>query len=79
MGNFKLKLNYAGIGQLLRSSEMAAAVESKASEIAARAGSGYAASSAHSTGQRQAANVYPTTAEARQEVLESNSLLKAMR
>lgn len=69
---------YAGIGQLLKSDGMKDLVENTASQIAVRAGTGYA-SYTHLSTQRWNANVYPTTDEAAQEIYDSNSILKAMR
>ena len=74
----RLELDYAGIGQLLKSDGMKAAVESTASEIAARAGSGYS-SEPHLSSQRWNANVYPAIPEAWEDQLENNTLLKVLR
>lgn len=78
MSKIKVELDYAGIGQLMRSEGMAEAVSQKAAEIAARAGNDYAYR-VHNTGQRQAANVYPDSLEAWRDNLENNTLLKALR
>ena len=69
---------YAGIGQLLKSDGMREAVESAASGIAARAGSGYAYD-AHLSSQRWNANVYPADPEAWEDQIENNTLLKVLR
>lgn len=74
----RIELDYAGIGQLLKGSEMQSAVEAKGREIAARAGDGYA-SDTHLSSQRWNANVYPVSAEAWLDSLEGNTLLKALR
>lgn len=78
MSKVKVELNHAGVGQILRGTEMRRHLESVAASIASRAGSGYAYRS-HDTGQRTIVNVYPDTAEAARENAASNTLLKAMR
>lgn len=70
----KFKLNYAGVGQLLKSKEMQDVLKSYADEIGARAGDGYDVYVG-----RTRANVSVMTEEAAQDNLENNTLLKAVR
>lgn len=74
----RIELSYSGIGELLKSDGMRDAVESAASEIAARAGNGYAYK-AHISAQRWNANVYPADPEAWEDQMENNTLLKVLR
>ena len=74
----RIELDYAGIGQLLKSSEMQSAVESKAREIASRAGDDYT-SEAHLSSQRWNANVFPIGLEGYRDNLENNTLLRCIR
>lgn len=74
----KLKLSYSGIGKLLRGPEMEAFMQQKGNEIARTAGDGYT-SRVHKSEQRQIANVYASSAEARQDNKKNNTLLKSLR
>lgn len=74
----KIVLSYSGIGELLRGEEMKQMVTEYASGVAQRAGVGFEFR-VHNTGQRQAANVFPTTREASRENLLNNTLLKAVK
>jgi len=71
---FKFKLNYAGVGQLLKSYEMQNVLKSYADDISARAGDGYDVFVG-----RSRANVSVVTDQAAQENLDGNILLKAVR
>ncbi len=77
MDRIKIKLNRAGVGQLLKSDEMKALVQGFGEEVAARAGEGHAART-HNSGQRMICNVYPTTKETAKDNYENNTLLKAL-
>ena len=74
----RIELSYSGIGELLKSDGMRETVESAASGIAARAGSGYACE-AHLSAQRWNANVWPEDPEAWEDQMENNTLLKVLR
>ena len=73
-----VKLNYDGIGELLKSEWAAECCTEIAEDIAMRAGDGYEVSEPHDTGQRVAVNVYADTDEAKADNLENNTLLKAV-
>lgn len=77
MAKTEIKINYAGVGALLKSSEVAAMVQKIASNVARNAGQGYG-TRVHNSGQRQIANVFPDSAEAAKDNLENNTLLKAV-
>ena len=70
----KFKLNYKGVGQLLKSAEMQSVLSSYANEIKNRAGDGYDVYVG-----RTRANVSVATEAAAQDNLENNTLLKAVR
>ena len=74
----RIELDYAGIGQLMRSDGMKAAVESAASAIVSRAGSDYTFE-AHLSTQRWNANVFPVGLDGWRDQLENNTLLKVLR
>ena len=74
----KLKLNRAGVRQLLNSPEISAEIERLAAQTAQRAGAGYEAAAPHKTGQRVAVNVYPATREAALDNLDNDTLLKVV-
>ena len=78
MSNVKFKLNRAGVGQLLKSSEMQSLLSSKAGEISGRAGDGFEAET-YIGRDRARATVKAATPEARKACLDNNSLLKALR
>lgn len=75
----RIELNSAGIRELLNSREVEELCAKTAGDMAARAGTGYAAAQPHHTGQRVAVNVYAETREARRDNLKNNTLLKVMR
>ena len=69
-----VKINYSGVGQLLKGSE----VQEMLSGIAgAKTPEGYS-NRIHVTEQRAIANIYPDTEEARQDNYENNTLLKML-
>ena len=70
----EFKLNYKGVGQLLKSAEMQSVLSSYASEIKNRAGDGYDIYVG-----RTRANVSVATEATAQDNLENNTLLKAVR
>lgn len=74
----RVVINYAGVGELLRSEWAAGICTEVAAGIAARAGDGYEMASPHSTGQRMAVNVYAATKDAVKDNLENNTLLTSL-
>lgn len=78
MAKVKVSLSYSGLGEILRSQEMAACVKSEADRIASNGGAGYA-SDQKSMGTRQIASVFTETAEAAKDNMQNNTLLKAVR
>ena len=77
MSNYRIELNYAGVGELLKSQEIADAVKEVAEQVAARAGDGYA-TDVYQAGTRVIASVYTETEEAMKDNLENNTMLKAV-
>lgn len=77
MANVRIKLNYSGVGQLLKSSELKALLKAQAEEIAGRCGAGYA-SDTKMMGTRVIASAYTDTVEAMRDNLENNTLQKAL-
>ena len=77
MSNYRIELNYAGVGELLKSQEIADTVKEVAEQVAARAGDGYA-TDVYQAGTRVIASVYTETEEAMKDNLENNTLLKAV-
>ena len=74
----KVKLNYKGVGQLLKSSEMQALLAQHAGQIAGRCGSGYE-TDGFVAQTRAVATVYPATRAARAANARSNTILKALK
>lgn len=74
MSRMQFKLNYKGVGELLHSSEMESVLMSYANATAGRAGEGY---KALQMGTRVI--VVTDSDEARQDNLDNNTLLKAVR
>lgn len=74
----KVVVNYAGVGELLKSQWAADICAEVASGIASRAGEGYEVARPHNTGQRMAVNVYAATREAAKDNLDNNTLLTAI-
>lgn len=75
--NFKLEVNYSGVGQLLKGPEVQQLVKEIANDVAERAGSGYA-SDLYDAGSRFIASAYTETTEAMQDNLDNNTLLEAL-
>lgn len=71
------ELNYAGVGELLRSKEMESVLSEYAGQVANRAGTGYGYKLGQ-TGQRAKATVYTGSYAAMKDNSENNSLLKAL-
>lgn len=78
MAKNKFKLNYSGVGQLLKSAEMQNVLTNKAMEIKNRAGEGYA-QDIYVGKTRANAMVYAETYQAKKDNLKNNTLLKAVR
>nr|DAZ20660.1 MAG TPA: type I neck protein [Caudoviricetes sp.] len=74
----KFKLNYDGVGQLLKSSEMQGLLEEKAMGIKNRAGEGYA-QDVYVGKTRANAMVYADSYKAKRDNKKNNTLLKAVR
>lgn len=77
MSNVDVKIDYKGVGALLRGSGVRDMVDSIGAQIAGRAGDGYSHRT-HYSGQRMICNVYADSKEAKRDNLENNTLLKAM-
>lgn len=77
MSNYRIELNYSGVGELLHSQEIADAVKEVADQVAAKAGDGYA-TDVYQAGTRVVASVYTETTEAMKDNQENNTLLKAV-
>lgn len=77
MNDVKIKLNSAGIRELLKSPEITAAVTEVAKGVQSRAGTGYSID-VRSGKKRAIAEVYSGTKKARKDTLENNTLLKAL-
>lgn len=77
MSKLKFKLNFAGVGQLLKSAEMQAVLTEKASVIRNRAGDGFA-QDVHVGKTRANAMVYADTYQAKRQNKKHNTLLKAV-
>lgn len=73
----RVKLNSAGVRQLLRSKEMQTICTEHAQQIAARCGNGYSTDSAVKE-TRAIALVYPKTAAARRDNYRNNTIEKAL-
>ena len=76
MSKMKFVLNYEGVAELMRSDAMVSVLKSYADGIAARAGDGY---NVHIGPRRANVSVQTETAEAAQDNLDNNTLLKAVR
>jgi hypothetical protein len=77
MGNVKVKLNSAGIQELLKSSEVSAMVSDIAAGVASNAGAGFEVD-VQPGKFRAIARVKPATKEAENQVYRNNVLLKAL-
>ena len=71
------ELNYAGVGELLRSKEMGSVLSEYAGQVVSRAGTGYGYKLGQ-TGQRAKATVFTASHAAIRDNSENNSLLKAL-
>lgn len=73
----KIKLNSAGVRELLRSGWIMSICQSNASRIAQSAGQGYVTNS-YTGKNRVNVSISPESSEARKDNLEHNTLLKAL-
>ena len=78
MSKIVFERNSAGIQELLKSSEMQAALEEAAAKKAAEAGEGYEYST-HIGQKRAYINLYPATKEAAYDNYDNNTLERIMR
>lgn len=78
MSKVRIKLNSAGIRELLKSGEMRVICEEYANKAVDRLGEGYVASS-RTMETRVIASVYAESDEAKKENSENNTILKALR
>lgn len=78
MAKNKFKLNYDGVGQLLKSTEMQTILSEQANEIRNRAGEGYKQDT-YVGPNRANAMVYADTYQAKKDNMKNNTLLKAVR
>lgn len=78
MANSGFKLNYAGVGQLLKSAEMQNVLEEKATAIKNSCGDGYGQDT-YVGKTRANAMVYAETFEAKRDNMKNNTILKAVR
>lgn len=78
MAKNKFKLNYSGVGQLLKSTEMQNVLTEKATAIKNRAGEGYG-QDIYVGKSRANAMVYADSYKAKKDNLKNNTLLKAVR
>lgn len=77
MSKSRIEINYAGVGQLLRSGETQAFLQQLASSRANVLGSGYATDT-YQAGTRVIASVYTDSVEAAKDNLQNNTLLKVV-
>lgn len=77
MSKVKVKLNSAGVRELLKSAEIAAECMGHAQRIAVACGDGYAAES-RSYSERKGAAVSADTPKAQRDNLKNNTLLRAL-
>lgn len=75
MSNIRVKLNKAGVRELLKSGEVMAMLESEAKARAARAGDGYTVNT-YVGKNRCNAEIVAETQEARRDNLKNNTLLR---
>ena len=78
MSKIEIKLNYAGVGELLKSQEIADTVKEVAEQVAARAGDGYA-TDVYQAGTRVIASVYTGTRDAARDNLQNNTILRSLK
>lgn len=77
MSNVEIKLNKAGVRELLRSDWIMGICQEHASRIAQNAGTGYG-TDAYTGKNRVNVSVFPEEYSARKDNLEHNTLLKAL-
>lgn len=77
MSKVKVEVNYAGVGELLKSKELESYMKETASSIASGLGSGYGYST-KKLGTRVVASVTAFTDEAARENAQNNTLLRAV-
>lgn len=77
MGDVKFELNLPGLNELMKSSEMQAALLDAGNAVARSAGSDYAAE-VHTANWIAISNVYPNSKRAAHENFKENTLLKAL-
>lgn len=73
----RIEINFAGVGQLLRSDETKKFIQQIASGRATMLGTGYA-SDTYQAGTRVIASVYTDTPEAAKDNMKNNTLLKVV-
>ena len=78
MAKNKFKLNYQGIGQMLKSNEMQNVLSEHASEVRNRCGNGYE-QDVYVGKTRANAMVRAETYEAKRDNMKNNTILKAVR
>lgn len=78
MSKVEIKLNGEGVRALLRSEEMKAECKKRANEAVGRLGPGYEVST-YTGKNRVNASIHAESYQARQDNLENNSILKALR
>lgn len=78
MGNLKFKLNYQGVGQLMKSAEMQRVLEEKAKAIKNRCGEGYE-QDVFVGRTRANAMVSAKTYQAKKDNSKNNTILKAVK
>lgn len=78
MAKSGFKLNYAGVGQLLKSAEMQKVLEEKATAVKNRCGDGYE-QDIYVGKTRANAMVFAETFEAKRDNMKNNTILKAVR
>lgn len=77
MAKSKFQLNVAGLNELMKGSEMQAALTEAGNAVASAAGSGYGVRT-HVADWTAITNVYPETDEAKNKNYNENSLVKAL-
>lgn len=78
MAKYKFELNRSGVRALLRSDEMKSMLKAKADAAAQACGDGYASGN-YVMSTRAVARVSAVTAEAKQDNLKNNTILKALK
>ena len=77
-GTSRFELNYAGVGELLRSGEMRSVIEAYTDAVLSNAGANYG-SQVKLVKDRWAGYVDDRTPEGKQDNLDNNTLLKSLR